>query len=82
MATILRARGLRIVIYSNDHWPPHCHVVGHGCEAKVALGDAPARPWLVTNNGFSQQQISAALKVVVEHRVLLRQRWRELHGDR
>ena len=28
MVTVMRAEGLRVVIYSNDHEPAHVHVFG------------------------------------------------------
>jgi hypothetical protein len=55
MATILRIRGLRVVIYVNDHYPPHVHVIGHGREARIALGDEREHPWLMTNEGLSRR---------------------------
>lgn len=36
MVTVLRAHGLRVVIFSNDHQPAHVHVFGDG-QAKVNL---------------------------------------------
>src|SRR5690348_10264802 len=51
MPTILRFRGLRVVIYFNDHHPPHVHVIGPGREARIALGDEREHPWLMTNEG-------------------------------
>ena len=80
MATAFRIRDLRIVIYSNDHWPPHCHVIGRGCEAKVALGEGTAKPSLVTNNGLSRRQVDTALTLIIERRETLLEKWRELHG--
>jgi len=81
MATIFRVRGLRVVIYANDHWPPHVHIVGAGCEAKVALGRAGERPSLITNAGLSRRLLAEALAEVDRSRDLLIQRWREIHGD-
>jgi hypothetical protein len=34
MVTVLRAEGLRVVIFTNDHEPAHVHVFGGG-EAKI-----------------------------------------------
>ena len=79
MPTILRFRGLRVVIYVNDHYPPHVHVIGPRREARIALGDE--RPWLMTSEGLSRRQVAAALLKVSENRDLLTQRWREIHGD-
>jgi Domain of unknown function (DUF4160) len=81
MPTILRFRGLRVVIYTNDHWPPHVHVVGPGREAKIALGLEGQRPSVVLNEGLSRRQLGWALIEIDRHRDLLMQRWREIHGD-
>ena len=79
MPTILRFRGLRVMIYVNDHHPPHVHVIRPGREARIALGDE--HPWLMTNEGLSRRQMAAALLKISENRDLLIQRWREIHGD-
>ena len=34
MVTVLRAEGLRVVIFTNNHEPAHVHVFGSG-EAKI-----------------------------------------------
>ena len=45
MVTVLRAQGLRVVIFLNDHHPAHVHVFGDG-EAKINLsGPDGARSW-------------------------------------
>lgn len=81
MVTVFRGRRLRIVIYTNDHWPPHVHVVGPDREAKVALGEPGEHPTLVTNDGLSRAELVSALLEIDEQRDLLMQRWREIHGD-
>jgi hypothetical protein len=81
MVTIFRVRSLRIVIYLNDHWPAHVHVIGPGREAKVALGEAGGHPTLVTNEGLSRAELVSVLLEIHEQRDLLMQRWREIHGD-
>jgi hypothetical protein len=81
MPTILRFRGLRVVIYLNDHRPPHVHVIRPDAEARIALGDEGERPWLMTNDGLSNREVVAALVEIERNRDLLIQRWREIHGD-
>jgi hypothetical protein len=81
MVTVFRLRRLRVVIYSNDHWPPHVHVVGPDREAKIALGGEGEHPTLVANDGLSRSELVSALLEINERRELLLQRWREIHGD-
>jgi hypothetical protein len=81
MVTVFRVRRFRIVIYSNDHWPPHVHVIGPDSEAKIALGDQGEHPRLVTNEGLTRVELEMVLMEVAEQIELLRQRWREIHGD-
>ena len=81
MATIFRVMGLRVVIYSNDHWPPHVHVIGPDREARIALGDVGRHPSVLTNEGLSRRQLAAALIAIDANRSMLLQRWREIHGD-
>jgi len=80
MPTILRFRGLRVVIYLNDHRPPHVHVIGPDAEARIALGDVGERPWVMTNDGLSRRDGRSSYGID-RHRDLLMQRWREIHGD-
>jgi len=81
MATIFRVGGLRIVIYPNDHPPPHVHVVGPNGEARVALGDDTQDAKVLTNDGLSRRELRAALFEVTEHREMLVRFWSEIHGD-
>ena len=46
MVTVLRAHGLRVVIFVNDHQPAHVHVFGDG-EAKINLHGSDGAPALV-----------------------------------
>ena len=46
MVTVLRAHGLRVVIFVNDHQPAHVHVFGDS-EAKSNLLGSDGAPALV-----------------------------------
>ena len=81
MPTIFRVQGLRVVIYTNDHWPPHVHVIGPGIEARIAPGDEGQRPSVLVNQGLSRRQLARALVEIDRNRDLLMQRWREIYGD-
>ncbi len=48
-----KVRGIKIEIYSNEHPPPHFHIVGNGLKATLALYDGR----VLENNGFSSRDI-------------------------
>ena len=78
MVTVLRARGLRIVIFKDDHAPARVHVFGDG-EAKINLegaNDAVELAWAV---GMSRSEGRRALAIVTTEREFLLARWREIH---
>jgi hypothetical protein len=81
MVTVFRVRRFRIVIFSNDHRPPHVHAIGPDCEARIALGEQGEHPTLMGNEGLTRAELEAVLVEVDEQIELLRQRWREIHGD-
>lgn len=80
MPTLLRLGNLRVVIYPNDHDPPHVHLIGPDCHAKIRLGTAKTRPSLISNDGVSAHQLGRALLAIDEQCALLRKAWRELNG--
>lgn len=78
MVTVLRAGGLRVVIYSNDHLPAHVHVYGDG-EARIDLL-GPGGPSLIWADGMTRGEVRRALRVVAGQRAFLMQRWEDIHG--
>lgn len=76
MPTILRASGLRFVIYPNDHPPAHVHVIGPGWEVVVNLIGMELRE--VHSGTFADAR--QALQLVAEHRDILLAAWRGIHG--
>jgi hypothetical protein len=79
MVTVLRAQGLRVVIYVNDHDPAHVHVFGDR-EAKINLLGAGSSPKLVWADGMSRGEIRRALRIVTDEQTALLARWEEIHG--
>jgi hypothetical protein len=79
MVTVLRAQGLRVVIYVNDHDPAHVHVFGDG-EAKINLLGAGGSPELIWADGMSRGGIRRALRIVTDEQTALLARWEEIHG--
>ncbi len=75
---MLRADGLRVVIYVNDHVPAHVHVFGDG-EAKINLvGDGA--PDLVWANTMTRGEVRRSMRIVAEYLAFLLQRWEDIHG--
>ncbi len=77
MPTIVREDGFRIVIFPNDHIPPHVHVFKSGAEVKIELG---AEPNLLSIEGkIGNKDLAKALNLVAEHQNELLDKWREIH---
>lgn len=76
MASI-RVNHLRLVVYPNDHPPPHTHVLGPGWEIRIELSQPPA---LMTVAGKPKTvDIASALMATAEHLADLRKIWSELY---
>lgn len=78
MPTVLRIDGYRFFFFSNEgHEPPHIH---------VEHGDRHAKFWLepvalAQSYGFRAHELNRVRTLVVEHRDLFRDKWREYFGD-
>ncbi|CDN49360.1 DUF4160 domain-containing protein [Neorhizobium galegae] len=75
MVTVLRQHGLRFVIYTADHEPPHVHVYGDG-EARIDIETLK----VLTQGGMSDRDVRRAAEVVEANRQLFRETWRKYHG--
>ncbi|MEK7343962.1 MAG: DUF4160 domain-containing protein [Pseudomonadota bacterium] len=75
MPTVWRDGNLRVVIYTDDHPPPHVHVFGDG-ETKIAL----IEPEVVRVVSADWRESRRALTIVREKRDYLIERWNEIHG--
>lgn len=80
MPTVLRFKGLRVVVYPNDHRPAHVHVIGGGCEAVFTLG-CPAGPVEIRENyGFAGREISHIRAALGANVAALCVAWENIHG--
>ena len=80
MPTIHSVFGLRVVIYSNDHRPPHIHLIGHGCEAVFNL-QCPHGPLaLRVNCGFSRRDLNRVIDKLTDQLAVFCYEWRQIHG--
>ncbi len=77
--TVLRADGLRVVIFADDHKPAHVHVFGDG-EAKINLTGSGGVPILVWADGMNRSEVRRAMRLVTAQRAFLLKRWEDFHG--
>jgi hypothetical protein len=80
MPTVLRFEGLRVVIYPNDHRPPHVHVIGNGCEAVFVLGCPNGPPMLRENYGFARNDVMRIASALAANLAVACDEWETIHG--
>ena len=80
MPTVHRFHGLRVVIYANDHRPPHVHVMGRGCEAVFKLNGPQGPPALRENYGFAVRDLAMIAAEIGAHLQHLQTQWSTIHG--
>jgi len=78
MVTVHRAYGFRVVIFTNDHSPPHVHVFGQGGEAKITL-EGPAGITLDWVVGVRRGDLRKVMREVQRERQRLITTWRNIH---
>ena len=79
MVTVHRAFGFRFVIFTNDHSPPHIHVVGPGGEAKITL-EGPEGLALEWVSGIGRPEMRRIMREAGRERDRLIAEWRRIHG--
>jgi predicted Rossmann-fold nucleotide-binding protein len=75
MITVLRQHGMRFVIYTADHEPPHVHVYGDG-EARIDIETLK----VLTQGGMTDRDVRRAADVIEANRQLFRDIWKSYHG--
>lgn len=80
MPTVLPPlKAWRVVIYTNDHRPPHVHVIGPQEHARFELLCDLNQVRLMSTVGFSLAQLRLIESYLVEHIGHLCQQWGEIH---
>ena len=75
MGTIAVYRNVRIVIYSNDHGPPHVHAIKSDATAVFLIETLEIRE----NYGFDAKSIFRIRQFLGERREALLESWYEIH---
>lgn len=81
MPTVLRIGGLRVVIWPNDHRPPHVHVKGADGEAVFNLHCPGGPPVLRESYGFRLADLNRIEDALAAAITALCAGWRTIHGD-
>ena len=80
MPTVLRLGGLRVVIYPNDHSPPHVHVIGPAGEAVFQLNCLAGPPTLRESVGFKVADLNRLEAALAAELGRLCSEWERIHG--
>ena len=79
MSTVLREEGFRFMIRSNDHNPPHVHVIKGDGQVKILLGSESEAPEIY-ENWMTERDAIRAWRIVVEKQEYLLDEWGKIHG--
>ena len=80
MALVFRIGALRVVVFTNDHPPPHVHVVGPDRTAKFALNAPDGPVALVEHIGFRIAELNTIAAEIARHYDACCAKWRTIHG--
>lgn len=81
MVTIDRIGNLRVVIYTNDHRPPHVHVIGDGKEAVFKLIPETHDVLLIENYGFSRVALTKIKTTLNTNIDKFLKAWEDIHDS-
>lgn len=79
MPTVLTIRGWRVVIYPNDHAPPHVHVIGPDAHARFQLLCDLGQVGFMDGFGLKAAQIRSLAQHLTQHISLLCDAWSRYH---
>ena len=72
--------GWRVVIFTNDHRPPHVHVIGAEAHARFELFCDLGQVQLLSSFGFTQNQLRRIAGHLRGHLAHLCSEWGRIHG--
>lgn len=81
MAEVFRKDGFIVVVWPDDHHPPHVHVFKAGAQVKIAIGRPGLElPRILDDKTMTRQDRKEALKLVIQHQAICLAKWETLHG--
>lgn len=88
MPKVFSEQGFEFWIYTDDHPPPHSHVIrgtkkgrGKKSEALIFLGDKQTRPSIRVNRGMRKVDVKRVLSIVFRRQDELLIAWRQIYGN-
>jgi hypothetical protein len=82
MPNVLPAiRGWRVVIFTNDHRPPHVHIIGPEVKARFELLCDLGLVRLMDNINFTHSQLLLIEIYLTKNIALLCSEWERIHGN-
>ena len=81
MPTIHVEDGLSFRVFTNDHEPPHVHVVKDNAVVLINLGDSNTRPTIREIFGMKRVDVKKALRITAENQDTFLEEWGNYHDD-
>lgn len=81
MPTIININGYRVIIWPDDHAPPHVHIFKGDGEMKISIGVGGELPRLITIHHLSKQEVRQAFEIVAENQNVLLTAWEKIHVE-
>lgn len=78
MGIVYESGGIRIVVYTNDHHQPHCHVIHNDWWVKLNIQNGYS---VMDFGGKKTPPLKEVISIVKEHRYEIGRTWREYHGN-
>ena len=73
----IKEKNLNLVVYPNDHLPPHGHVLGPGWEIRLSIN---SKLEVITITGKPKlQEVAQAIEATAKHAAGLNKIWSDLH---
>ena len=73
----IKEKNLNLVVYPNDHLPPHVHVLGPGGEIRLSI-DSKLEVMTITGKP-KLQEVAQAIEATTLHIAELNKIWSDLH---
>lgn len=80
MPTLFSVGAYRVMVYLNDHAPPHVYAVSDRAQAKFELGSGPDAVRLVETFGIPKRELRALASAIIDRHGECLATWESIHG--